>query len=74
MATFARLNNQAPTLPNDNALDYLTFTSFGATSLLNQIHRTPTAPTQLPSKIALAVSADISAPAQQLTFTASVTD
>jgi hypothetical protein len=44
MATFARLNNQAPKLPNDNALDYLTFTSFGATSLLNQTNPAPTAP------------------------------
>jgi len=73
MATFARLNNQAPKLPNDTALDYLTFTSFGATSLLNQTQPTPTAPTQLPSKIALAVSANISAPAQQLIFTTTVT-
>ena len=73
MATFARLNNQAPALPKDNSLDYLAFTSNGVTALINQTNPTPTAPVQLPSKITLVVSANISAPAQQLTFTATVT-
>jgi hypothetical protein len=73
MATFARLNNQAPALPKDNSLDYLAFTSNGATTLLNQTNLTPAAPTELPSKTTLAVSANIAAPAQQLTFTATVT-
>ena len=73
MATFARLNNQAPALPNDNALDYLTFTSFGATSLVNQTNPTPTAPSLIPSTITLAVSSGGAMPNQHLTFTATVT-
>ena len=73
MATFARLNNQAPALPKDNSLDYLAFTSNGATTLLNQTNPTPAAPTELPSKTTLAVSASIAAPTQQLTLTATVT-
>jgi Bacterial Ig-like domain (group 3)/FG-GAP-like repeat len=72
MATFARLNNQAPALPNDNALDYLTFTSFGATSLLNQTNPTPTAPSLMQSSIMLAVSSGSGMPNQQLTFIATV--
>ena len=72
MATFARLNNQAPTLPNDNALDYLTFTSFGATSLINQTNPTPTAPSLMQSSITLAVSPGGAMPNQQLTFIATV--
>jgi hypothetical protein len=72
MATFARLNNQAPTLPNDNALDYLTFTSFGATSLINQTNPTPTAPSLMQSSITLAVSSGSAMPNQQLTFIATV--
>jgi hypothetical protein len=72
MATFARLNNQAPALPNDNALDYVTFTSFGATSLLNQTNPTPTSPSLMASTITLAVSSGSAMPNQQLTFIATV--
>ncbi len=72
IAALARLNNQAPMLPNDNALDYLTFTNGGATSLLNLTNPTPTAPAPLPSKTALTLSANSAAPGQQLTVTATV--
>jgi Big-like domain-containing protein/VCBS repeat protein len=72
MATFARLNNQAPALPNDNALDYLTFTSFGATSLLNQLNPPPTAPALVQSRTTLAISAATANINQQLMLTASV--
>jgi hypothetical protein len=68
----ARLNNQAPKPSNANALDYLSFTSGGATSLLNQTNPAPVAPAPLPSKTTLAVSANRAAPNQQLTFTATI--
>jgi hypothetical protein len=68
----ARLNSQAPQAANDNALDYLSFSSGGATSLLNQTNPAPAAPTPLPSKTTLAVSANNAAPNQQLTFTATI--
>jgi hypothetical protein len=69
----ARLNNKAPALPNDNALDYLAFTAGGATSFLNLTNPTPTPPAPLPSKTALVLSASSAAPAQQLTATVTVT-
>ncbi|WP_433974635.1 FG-GAP-like repeat-containing protein [Tunturiibacter lichenicola] len=72
-SALARLNNQAPMLPNDNASDYLTFTNGGATSLLNLTNPTPTTPAPLPSTTALALSANSAAPGQQLTVTATVT-
>jgi Bacterial Ig-like domain (group 3)/FG-GAP-like repeat/FG-GAP repeat len=73
IATLARLNNQAPMLPNDNASDYLTFTNGGATSLLNLTNPMPAAPAPLPSKTALTLSTSSAAPGQQLTATATVT-
>jgi hypothetical protein len=72
ISLLARLNNRAPMLPNDNALDYLTFTNGGATSLLNLTNPTPAAPAPLPSKTTLALSATGAAPGQQLTVTATV--
>jgi len=69
----ARLNNLVPHQSKNAALDYLTWTSFGATALLNQTNPAPTAPSVFPSKTALAVSANNAAPTQQLTFTATVT-
>jgi hypothetical protein len=71
-AALARLNNQAPVSPSDNALDYLAFTAGGATSLLNLTNPTPAVPAPLPSKTTLALSANSAAPGQQLTVTASV--
>jgi hypothetical protein len=71
IGTLARLNNQAPALPN--ALDYLAFTAGGATSLLNLTNPTPAAPAPLPSKTSLTLSASSAAPGQQLTVTATVT-
>jgi hypothetical protein len=68
-----RLNNRAPLLPNDNALDYLAFTNGGATTLLNLTNPTPAAPAPLPSRTTLALSANSAAPGQQLTVTATVT-
>lgn len=73
ISLLARLNNQAPMSPNDNALDYLTFTNGGATSLLNLTNPTPTAPAQLPSTTSLAVSATNANLNQQLSFTATIT-
>jgi Bacterial Ig-like domain (group 3)/FG-GAP-like repeat len=73
IATFARLNNQAPKLPNDNAPDLLAFTNGGATSFLNQTNPAPTAPSLMQSSITLAVSSGSAMPNQQLTFTATVT-
>lgn len=73
IALLARLNNQAPMSPNDNALDYLTFTNGGATSLLNLTSPKPTAPGQLPSTTSLAVSATNANLKQQLNLTATVT-
>jgi hypothetical protein len=69
----ARLNNLVPQQSKNAALDYLTWTSGGATALLNQTNPAPTAPSLFPSKTALAVSANSAAPTQQLTFTATVT-
>jgi hypothetical protein len=40
----ARLNNQAPKLPNDNALDFLSFSVGAVIPLLNQSNPKPTAP------------------------------
>ena len=52
----ARLNDQAPKLPNDNALDYLSFSIGAVTALLNQTNPKPTPPA-LTSNTTLAVSA-----------------
>jgi hypothetical protein len=73
MLLLARLNNQAPALSNDNALDLITFTSGGATSLLNQSNPTPTAPSPLPSTVTLGIGNTISvAPTQTFMLTAIV--
>ena len=72
IATFARLNDQAPALPNDNAPDFLTFTSGGATALLNRTNPPPTAPTLIPSRTTLTISATTANTNQQLILTASV--
>jgi Bacterial Ig-like domain (group 3)/FG-GAP-like repeat len=68
----ARLNNQAPKLPNDNALDYLSFSPGAVIPLLNQTNPKPVAPTLAGSSTALSVSANASSENQQLTFTATV--
>ena len=73
IAVLARLNNQAPSLPNDTALDLITFTSGGATSLLNLSNPTPAVPPLLPSKTALGGGLAIAAPTQLIDFTAQVT-
>jgi Bacterial Ig-like domain (group 3)/FG-GAP-like repeat len=72
-AVLARLNNQAPSLPSDNALDLITFTSGGATSLLNLSNPAPTAPTPLPSTTTLSGFPTTAAPTQPISFTVSVT-
>jgi hypothetical protein len=69
----ARLNNQAPKLPNDNALDYLSFSSGAVIPLLNQTNPKPVAPTLAGSSTVLSASANTSGENQQLTFTATVT-
>jgi hypothetical protein len=69
----ARLNNQAPMLPNDNALDYLSFSVGAVVPLLNQTNPKPVAPTLVSSSTVLAVSADTANENQKLTFTATVT-
>jgi hypothetical protein len=68
----ARLNNQAPKLPDDNALDYLSFSSGAVIPLLNQTNPKPVAPTLAGSSTGLSVSANTSGENQQLTFTATV--
>jgi Bacterial Ig-like domain (group 3)/FG-GAP-like repeat len=73
IATFARLNNQAPALPNDNTPDFLTFTSAGATSLLNQFNPPPSPPALIQSRTTLAISAATANTNQQLILTATVT-
>jgi hypothetical protein len=73
--TLARLNNQAPGLPNDNALDLLYGGLDGGaavTSLINQLNPAPTTPAPLPSSTKLAASLNSAAPTQQITFTATV--
>ena len=73
VAVLARLNNQAPSLPNDNALDLITFTSGGATSLLNLSNPTPTVPALLPSSTTLSSFPTTAAPTQSISFNISVT-
>jgi hypothetical protein len=72
IAVLARLNNQAPALPNDTALDYLVYSNGGATSLLNQFNPAPTAPAPVPSGTRLTAYASSAAPNQSLTFTATI--
>jgi len=72
IATFARLNNQAHALTNDNAPDFLTFTSGGATSLLNQLNPAPATPSPLPSQISIVTPIGYVAPSRPITLTASV--
>jgi hypothetical protein len=69
----ARLNNQAPKLPNDNALDYLSFSVGAVIPLLNQNNAKPTAPTLVSSNTVLTVSSGAASENQKLTFTATVT-
>jgi hypothetical protein len=73
LAILARLNNQAPALPGDDHLDYLTFTSGGATSLLNLSNPTPSAPPLLPSTTTVSSYPATAAPTQPINFTVSVT-
>jgi hypothetical protein len=67
------LNNQAPALASDHALDYLSFFKGAVISLLNQTNPAPSAPSPLASKISLVASLTTAAPGQQLTLTATVT-
>jgi hypothetical protein len=73
MSVLARLNNQAPALTIDNALDLITFSSGGATSLLNMSNPTPTVPPLLPSTTTLNGFPTTAAPTQPIGFTVSVT-
>jgi Bacterial Ig-like domain (group 3)/FG-GAP-like repeat/FG-GAP repeat len=73
LSVLARLNNQAPELTSDNALDLITFTSGGATSLLNLSNPTPTVPPLLPSTTTLSSFPTTAAPTQPISFTVSVT-
>jgi hypothetical protein len=68
-----RLNNQAPKLPNDDVLDYLSFSVGAVIPLLNQANPKPAAPAKATSNTVLAVSANTAGENQQLTFTATVT-
>jgi hypothetical protein len=68
-----RLNNQAPKLANDNALDYLSFSTGAVIPLLNQTNPKPVVPTLASSSTVLAVSANTASENQALTFTATVT-
>jgi Bacterial Ig-like domain (group 3)/FG-GAP-like repeat len=68
-----RLNNQAPKLANDNALDYLSFSTGAVIPLLNQTNPKPIAATLASSSTVLAVSANTASENRALTFTATVT-
>ena len=70
---FARLNNQAPKLAEDHALDYLSFSSGAVVPLLNLTNPKPVAFTLASSSTVLAVSANSASENQALTFTATVT-
>jgi hypothetical protein len=72
IAVLTRLNNQAPLLPGDNALDYLTFTSGGATSLLNLSNPASTAPGLFSSTTSLSSNPTTAAPTQPIAFTVNV--
>jgi len=61
----ARLNNQAPKLPDDNALDYLSFSVGAVIPLLNQSNPKPAAPILTSSNTVLAVSANTANENQQ---------
>jgi hypothetical protein len=52
-----RLNNKAPTMQRDNALDILADTSGGLTSLLNQSNPVPSEPALIASSVNLQASA-----------------
>jgi hypothetical protein len=73
LTVLARLNNQAPALASDHALDYLSFFGGTVTSLLNQTNPAPSAPSPLASKTSLVSSLTTAAPGQQITLTATVT-
>jgi hypothetical protein len=66
-AVLGRFNNQAPALPNDHALDFLTYSNGGATVLLNQTNPAPTAPTPVGSATSLTVALSGAAPGQPFT-------
>jgi hypothetical protein len=72
-AALARLNNQAPVLPNDNRLDFIVFADGAAVSLLNQTNPAPVAPAPLASKLALAVYPGSVVPLQPTTLTSTIT-
>lgn len=73
MAVLARLNNQAPQLSKDKALDYLTWTNDGATVLFNRTNPAPTAQSPLPSKTGLGGQLTNIAPGRPIDLTALVT-
>jgi hypothetical protein len=73
IGALARVNNQAPSLPNDHTLDFVFNSGGGVTSFINQLNPAPTTPAPLPSKTTLAASANSAAPGQQLTITATIT-
>ena len=68
-----RLNNQAPALAADNALDYLTLSDNGATVLLNAHNPSPVGMNKLVSRTALTASSNNAAPGEEVTFTATLT-
>ena len=73
MAVLTRLNNQALSLPSDGALDYLTFTSGGATTLLNQSNPAPAPPPLFSTTTTLSAFSLVAAPTERIEFTAAVT-
>jgi hypothetical protein len=73
----ARLNNQAPSLPNDNKLDVLGVITYSinapyVVSLLNQTNPVPTKPAPITSTTALQTSLATATPGAAITLTASV--
>jgi plastocyanin len=71
--SLVRLNNQAPALGSDKALDLLAFSNLGVTPLLNQNNPAPGPLAPISSHVSIAVSSSSAAVGQQFTFTVSVT-
>ena len=71
--TLVRLNKQAPSTPNDQALDVLaSVNDVYMASLLNQTNPAPSKPAPFTSSIALQSSSTSSAPGAAITLTATV--
>jgi plastocyanin len=71
--SLVRLNNQAPVLGSDKALDLLAFSGSGVSPMLNQNNPAPGPLAPISCHVAVSVSPSSAAVSQQLTFTVAVT-